>query len=152
VKIAVVCLGNICRSPIAQVVLDQRLREAGLDIEVVSAGTGGYHLGDPMDERAAGVLRAAGYDPSHHRSRQIESDWFDELDFVLAMDEDNHADLLRIAGPHRDKVRMFRSFDPEGPGDVPDPFYGRDDGFHDVLEIVERTADAIVADLRSVTR
>jgi protein-tyrosine phosphatase len=66
------------------------------------------------------------------------------------MDEDNHADLLRLAGDHHPKLRMFRSFDPAGPGDVPDPYYGGDDGFREVLEMVERTADAIVDELQRV--
>jgi len=146
-RIAVVCLGNICRSPMAQVVLEQRLEEAGLDVEVVSAGTAGYHVGRPMDRRAATTLRTAGYDPSRHRARQFAPSWFEECDLVLAMDDGNRADLQRLAGPHVDRLRMFRSLDPAGPGDVPDPYYGGDEGFAVVLEMVERTADAIVADL-----
>jgi len=152
VRIAVVCLGNICRSPMADVVLEQRLRDAGLDVEVVSAGTAGYHVGAPMDRRAAATLRAAGYDPSRHRAKRFSGDWFQECDLVLAMDDDNHADLLRLAGPHGDRLRMFRSFDPAGPGDVPDPYYGGDESFVEVLAMVERTADAIVADLQRVAR
>jgi protein-tyrosine phosphatase len=149
-RVAVVCLGNICRSPMAAVVLEQRLQDAGLDVEVVSAGTAGYHVGGPMDRRAAATLQAAGYDPSRHRAQQFGRDWFDECDQVLAMDDDNYADLLRLAGPHAAKLRMFRSFDPAGPGDVPDPYYGGDEGFETVLTMVERTADAIVADLQRV--
>lgn len=151
-KIAVVCLGNICRSPMADVVLEQRLQEAGLDVEVVSAGTAGYHEGNPMDARAAATLRAAGYDPSRHRAQRFTRDWFDDCDMVLAMDENNHADLARLAGEHGVKLRMFRSFDPAGPGDVPDPYYGGDAGFLEVLDMVERTADAIVAELQQVAR
>jgi len=150
-RIAVVCLGNICRSPMADVVLEQRLGEAGLDVEVVSAGTAGYHVGDPMDRRAAATLRAAGYDPTRHRAQRFDASWFETCDLVLAMDENNHADLLGLAGDHQSKLRMFRSYDPAGPGDVPDPYYGADDGFHEVLEMVERTADAIIADLRVAT-
>jgi protein-tyrosine phosphatase len=101
-----------------------------------------------MDSRAAATLRAAGYDPSLHRARRFDPTWFGECDLVLAMDRDNEADLIRLAGPHRDKVRMFRSYDPLGTGDVPDPYYGGPEGFDDVLTIVERTAAAIVADLR----
>ena len=149
-RIAVVCLGNICRSPMADVVLEQRLSEAGIDAEVVSAGTAGYHVGGPMDRRAAATLRAAGYDPSRHRAQQVDASWFESCDLVLAMDEANHADLLRLAGDHHPKLRMFRSFDPAGPGDVPDPYYGGDDGFQEVLEMVERTADAIVDELQRV--
>ncbi len=148
-RIAVVCLGNICRSPMAHVVLEQRLSEAGVDAEVVSAGTAGYHVGRPMDRRAAATLRAAGYDPSRHRAQQFDRRWFDDVDLVLAMDAANHADLLRLAGPQAERLRLFRSFDPAGPGDVPDPYYGGDEGFTEVLTMVERTADAIVSELRA---
>jgi protein-tyrosine phosphatase len=150
-KVALVCLGNICRSPMADVVLQQRLEEAGLDVEVVSAGTADYHIGSPMDRRAAATLQAAGYDPTRHHAKQFDPAWFDDCDLVLAMDEENLAALLPLAGPRRDKVRLFREFDPAGPGEVPDPYYGGDEGFAEVLEIVERTADALVADL-AVTR
>jgi protein-tyrosine phosphatase len=146
-RIAVVCLGNICRSPMADVVLEQRLRDAGLDVEVVSAGTAGYHIGDPMDRRAARALRAAGYDPTRHRAKRFSADWFHDCDLVLAMDAQNHADLLPLAGDQEAKLAMFRSYDPQGPGDVPDPYFGGDDGFEEVLEMIERTADAIVAEL-----
>ena len=113
-RIALVCLGNICRSPMADVVLEERLRAAGLDVQVVSAGTAGYHIGSPMDRRAAATLKAAGYDPSRHRAKRFESSWFDDCDLVLAMDDANFDELTRAAGPHRDKVRMFRDYDPTG--------------------------------------
>jgi protein-tyrosine phosphatase len=141
-----VCLGNICRSPTAQVVLERRLAEAGLDDRVVvrSAGTGHWHVGDPMDSRAAATLRAAGYDPSRHRARQYAASWADEHDLVLAMDADNLADL----GGRSERVGLFRDHDQVDPGsDVPDPYYGGADGFAQVLAIVERTSDALVADL-----
>lgn len=146
-KIAVVCLGNICRSPIADVVLRQRLDAAGLDVEVVSAGTADYHVGSPMDPRAAATLSAAGYDPTRHRARQFRSSWFDDCDLVLAMDAANHAHLLGLSDGRSDRLALFRTYDPEGPGDVPDPYYGGDEGFREVLAMVERTADALVAEL-----
>jgi protein-tyrosine phosphatase len=147
-RVAVVCLGNICRSPIAEVVLRDRLDSAGLAerVEVLSAGTGGWHVGGPMDERAAAVLTGHGYDASRHRARQVDPEWLATLDLVLAMDEQNLRDLEPLVAP--DRLRMFRDFDPEaGPGDrdVPDPYYGGDDGFDDVLAMVERTADSLVA-------
>ncbi len=144
--VALVCLGNICRSPTAQVVLEERLAEAGLDDRVVvrSRGTGGWHLGEPMDRRAAATLRAAGYDPSRHRARQYDDSWAETQDLVLAMDRDNLADL----GGRSDRVGLFRDFDPIVPGaDVPDPYYGGADTFAEVLAIVERTCDALVAEL-----
>jgi protein-tyrosine phosphatase len=153
-RIAVVCLGNICRSPMAAVVLADRVAAAGLadEVDVVSAGTGGWHLGDPMDERAARLLTRHGYEASRHRVRKFEADWYDDCDLILAMDSDNRRDVEAMAprnGSDADsaELRMFRDFDPAGPGDVPDPYFGGDDGFDDVLTMVERTADALVARL-----
>ena len=152
-RIAVVCLGNLCRSPIGEVVLSEKIARAGLDgrVEVTSAGTGGWHVGEPMDRRAASVLAAHGYDGSQHRASQFETHWYDDHDLVLAMDESNHADLTDLATDvEPGRLRMFRDFDPratEADRDVPDPYYGGDDGFTHVLRTVERTADAIVAAL-----
>ena len=146
--ISLVCLGNICRSPTAQVVLEARLAAAGLDdrVSVRSSGTGDWHVGRPMDSRAAATLEHAGYDASRHRARQYDDSWADEDDLVLAMDRDNLADL----GGRSDRVAMFRDFDPAGAGeDVPDPYDGGADGFRDVLTMVERTSDALVAALSS---
>ncbi|WP_375001603.1 low molecular weight protein-tyrosine-phosphatase [Aeromicrobium sp. CTD01-1L150] len=156
-RIAVVCLGNICRSPMAHVVLEDRLEKAGLADEVVvaSAGTGDWHRGDPMDHRAAATLAAAGYDPSRHRAQTFDRDWYAEHDLLLAMDSSNHADMADLAPSvqTQEQLRMFRSFDPEareGDDEVPDPYHGGDEGFRDVLAMVERTADAIVERLPSL--
>ncbi|HEX6249230.1 MAG TPA: low molecular weight protein-tyrosine-phosphatase [Nocardioidaceae bacterium] len=152
-RIALVCLGNICRSPMAEVVLAEKISRAGLDrsVEVASAGTGGWHVGEPMDRRAATALAANGYDGSDHRAAQFEPHWYDDHDLVLAMDASNHADLLDLgADAEPDRVRMFREFDPratDADRDVPDPYFGGEDGFTHVLATVERTADAIVAAL-----
>lgn len=150
--IEVTCLGNICRSPMAHVVLEQRLADAGLGdaVVVTSSGTGGWHEGEPMDQRAAAALAAAGYDPSQHRARTFSRDTYAETDLMLAMDARNHADMVDLAPTAEDaqRVRMFRSFDPEAaPGDdeVEDPWYGGSEGFQQVLATVERTSDAIVA-------
>jgi len=145
-RIALVCLGNICRSPMADVVLSARVEEAGLaaQVEVASCGTGGWHVGDPMDSRAAATLTGAGYDASRHRARQFDPTWLDEHDLVLAMDRSNLADVSPTTGT--DRVRLFRDFDPVDPGgEVPDPYYGGPAGFEEVLTMVERTAAAIVA-------
>jgi protein-tyrosine phosphatase len=151
-RIAVVCLGNICRSPMAEVVLADRLQDAGLAdrVEVVSAGTAGQHLGEPMDRRAASLLAAHGYALSEHRSRQFEPSWHEDCDVVLAMDAANHRDLTAVADElagSTDRLRMFRDFDPlasDHDRDVPDPFFGEDDGFDRVLRLVRRTCDEIV--------
>lgn len=153
-RIAVVCLGNICRSPMAHVVLEQRLAAAGLDdrVTVVSAGTGGWHTGEPMDPRAAAALTAAGYDASRHIARRFTTDWYAENDLILAMDASNHADISDLAPDVASlaKLKMFRAYDPEASehdDEVPDPWFGGDGGFQHVLGMVERTVDALVKTL-----
>ena len=153
-RLALVCLGNICRSPMAHVVLEARLAETGLDdrVHVRSAGTGGWHVDEPMDRRAAATLGTAGYDPSRHRGRQFGADWFASSDLVLAMDTSNLQDLQDLAGTDADasRLRRFRDLDPAATDvdrDVPDPYYGADDGFATVLAMVERTSDALVSAL-----
>lgn len=150
-RVALVCLGNICRSPMAHVVLEDRLAKAGLGdrVEVASSGTGDWHAGEPMDPRAAAVLRQAGYDPTRHRARTFSTDWFAEHDLLLAMDHTNYADMTEQSPTvaAQGKVRMFREFDPEateGDDEVPDPWYSGGDGFAPVLAMIERTTDRLV--------
>jgi len=146
-RIALVCLGNICRSPMAQVILEHRLAEAGLSdvVAVTSSGTGGWHEGKGMHERPAAALTAAGLDPTRHRARTFATSWHVDHDLVLAMDHDN----LRDVGGRTDRTRLFRDFDPVDPGhDVPDPYYGGPAGFEEVLRMVERTSVSLVAALR----
>lgn len=156
-RITVVCLGNICRSPMGETVLRDRIETAGLSDRVVvdSAGTGTWNLGNPADARARAALDQHGYgSATAHRARQITPTWFAEIDLVLAMDQSNYADLERlIARSGIDpELRMMRSFDaglthlPEpGPGlDVPDPYYGGAGGFAEVLRMIEDAADGVV--------
>ena len=151
-RIALICLATIVRSPMAAVVLQQRVDDAGLAgrVEVASCGTGDWHVGRPMDPRAAATLTAAGYDATRHRAQQLARTWLDEYDLLLAMDRQNLADVRAHAAPdtaHR--VRLFRDFDPVDPGgEVPDPYYGGDAGFEEVLTMVERTSAALVAALQ----
>ncbi len=149
-RIELVCLGNICRSPMAHVVLEARLDEAGLGdvVEVTSSGTGDWHVGNRMDRRAAATLSAAGYDPSRHRARQYDAGSAAEVDLVLAMDGDNLDDLGGVSP----RVMLFRTFDPVDPADesdrdVPDPYYGGDAGFEEVLTMVDRTSASLAADV-----
>jgi protein-tyrosine phosphatase len=144
--IALVCLGNICRSPMAHVVLVSALADAGLAdrVGVTSGGTGDWHLGEPMDRRAATTLAGSGYDGSGHRARQYDESWLEAHDLVLAMDQQNLEDL----GGRSERVGLFRDFDPDGPGGVvPDPYYGGSAGFQEVLAMVERTSATLVAAL-----
>jgi protein-tyrosine phosphatase len=133
----------------AHVVLESKLADAGLDdrVELASSGTGGWHVGNPMDSRAAATLTAAAYDPSRHRARQYDATWPAAYDVVLVMDEANLADV----GGRTDRIGLFRDLDPVDPGgEVPDPYYGGADGFEEVLAMVERTSDAIVAAVASL--
>lgn len=159
--VALVCLGNICRSPMADVVLSDRIDAARLGDRVVvnSSGTGPWHVGRPMDARAAAALTAAGLDPSRHVARQFAASWYAEHDLVLTMDRANLAEVRSLLSGEdgvADRVRLFRDFDPAVPSggstgaEVPDPYYGGNDGFQEVLSMVTRTADAIVAELSAV--
>jgi protein-tyrosine phosphatase len=153
-RIGLVCLGNICRSPMAEIVVAAKLRTAGLDdrIDVASCGTGDWHIGEPMDRRAAAQLAAEGYDGSTHRAQQFDASWFDAYDLLLAMDEANAAELSRQARDETDRgrIRRFRDFDPLASDDdrsVPDPWYGSADGFADVFAIIDRTSDGLIESL-----
>lgn len=149
-----VCSGNICRSPTAEVVFRDMVERAGLSGQVVcsSAGTGGWHAGQPADPRAARALLDRGYDPGGHRARQWQRTWWDEHDLVVALDSGHLHELRRQAPPgQQDKVVLLRSFDPATAGqqlDVPDPYYGGERGFLDVLDLVEGSCAGLLADIR----
>jgi protein-tyrosine phosphatase len=151
-RVLFVCLGNICRSPTAEAVFrDLVTREgAGLDIEVASAGTHGYHAGEPPDARAIDAALRRGIDMSQQRARMVEAADFARFDFVLAMDEQNFRRLQRIAPAElRQRLRLFLEFAPHlGRRDVPDPYYGGPTGFEDVLDLVEEASRGLLAALR----
>lgn len=153
-SIMMVCLGNICRSPTAQIVLTRKLEQAGLGdrVRVSSTGTGDWHVGQGMDSRAAATLVAKGYDPTSHRARTFDPDRFAAFDLVLVMDDSNLRDVTALLGDDVDvsRLKLFRSFDPAAGDDldVPDPWYGGPAGFDRVLAMVERTSDALVEKLR----
>lgn len=158
-RITAVCLGNICRSPIAEAVLRDRVEQVGLASEVLvdSAGTGDWHLGYGADPRTLSTLADAGYELEDHTSRQINSGWLADMDLILAMDSSNFVDLQRLAARAGSNVdlHMLRSFDPELSSlepphpdlDIPDPYYGPGDGFGEVLAMVERAADGLITQL-----
>jgi protein-tyrosine phosphatase len=149
------CLGNICRSPTAEVVLRTRVAAVGLagTVSVDSGGTGDWHLGDPMDSRACSVLAASGYTLTRHRARRINVDWFDSRDLFLAMDRANLTNVRAMAPDPvtaDERVMLFREFDPLANAlddEVPDPYYGGMDEYRGVLMIVERTAEVLVDQL-----
>jgi protein-tyrosine phosphatase len=153
-RVTAVCSGNICRSPIAEVVLREHLHRAGLGHAVVvdSAGIGGWHVGDPADQRTVAVLRRHGYDGSAHRAAQITRariDADDAPDLLLAMDATHLRDLQRLAAGT--PVHLIREFDPDAdPGDldVPDPYYGPDCDFDAVLAMIEAATPGVIEHLR----
>jgi protein-tyrosine phosphatase len=144
IRVLMVCLGNICRSPTAEAVLRHQLVAAGLDgrVEVDSAGTGGWHIGDPPDARSQRHAVRRGYDLSSLRARRVGEDDFHRFDLILAMDEDNLAELQRLApAGHRAEVRLFAEVE------VPDPYSGGPAGFERVLDLVEAASAAWVENL-----
>lgn len=135
-----VCSGNICRSPMAALVFAEHLRRAGLAdrVRVTSAGIGGWHAGDPADSRTVRALAAAGYSTEHVAAKVDRSHL--DADLLVAMDSGHEHDLHRLLGSaDPDRVRMFRSFDPDAAGDldVPDPYYGSRRDFAEVLDMIE---------------
>ena len=150
-RVLFVCMGNICRSPTAEAVVRELARSeaAGLAVEFDSAGTHGYHIGDPPDERAIAAARRRGIDMSGLRARKVERADFERFDFVLAMDEQVYGRLAGIAPATRvERLRLFLDFAPElGRRDVPDPYYGGPAGFEEVLDLVEAGARGLLAAL-----
>lgn len=152
VKVLMVCMGNICRSPTAHGVFEALIEQHGLThrIEVDSAGTHAYHVGEPPDRRAQATAKRRGFDLSQQRARKVSPDDFEEYDYVLAMDADNYANLMAICPPLREpRVRMFLEFAPDlAEADVPDPYYGGQHGFDHVLDLVEAAAQGLLNDIR----
>ena len=150
VRVLFVCLGNICRSPIAQGVFENVLRREGLEDEVSvdSAGTGTWHVGEPPDQRAQRSASSRGLDLSTQRARRIAPEDCETFDYVLTMDEENYravASLCRGSAV----VRPFLDFAKDAPeSEVPDPFYGGSEGFEHVLDLVEEASEGLIEDIR----
>jgi protein-tyrosine phosphatase len=150
-RILFFCMGNICRSPTAEGVMRAKLAAAGIDVEVDSAGTHGYHVGAPADERSQEHALKRGYDLSALRARKLEARDFSRFDLVLAMDADNLAHAERLCPPgERHRLKLLMAYAPHaGNPHVPDPYYGGAAGFDDVLDLVEAACDGLVASLRT---
>lgn len=154
VRILFVCLGNICRSPTAEGVMRHLLVSESLHERVFldSAGTGSWHVGSVPDRRARAEGARRGVEISG-TSRQVQAEDFDEFDLLVAMDADNAAHLRAIAPSQEaaSRVNLLRAFDPETPHgpDVPDPYYGGEDGFADVFDLVEAACQGLIDELRA---
>ena len=149
-RLLFVCLGNICRSPAAEGVMRARAGAAGLAVEIDSAGTGGWHAGEPPDRRMTAAAARRGVDLSGLRARQARPSDFSRFDLILAMDRGNFADLSRLrppGAPARLELMLDQADGPRG-REVPDPYYGGPDGFERVLDMLEEAADGLVDRLR----
>lgn len=155
-RICVVCLGNICRSPTAEVVLRAELDRAGLGgrVAVESAGTGDWHIGGPMDPGARAELARRGYDGSAHVARQITAGWRGAYDLFVVMDRKNLASLRRMFadGPAQARIRLMRSFDPAAPdgAEVPDPYHGTPAEYGAAFDLVLAAARGLTGELTAL--
>lgn len=151
-RVLFVCLGNICRSPTAEGVFRDHVRRQApdLDLEIDSAGTHDYHVGEPPDPRTVRAARQRGVDLGTLRARQVCAGDFERFDLILAMDRLNHATLLDRSPPEfHPRIRLLLEFAANtGREDVPDPYYGGAQGFDEVLDLVEEAAAGLLAEIR----
>lgn len=143
-----VCTGNICRSPMADVILRAMVAERGLGdhVQVSSSGTGGWHVGDGADPRTVTALARHGYDGAAHRAHRFDARQFGDFDLVVAMDRSHLRDLRRMARSEEDRSRilLLRDFDAAHGDEVPDPYYGGEADFEEVLGMVERSSSGLL--------
>lgn len=153
-KILFVCLGNICRSPTAKAVFDWKLAGAGLRLETDSAGTIGFHAGSPPDPRAQRLARDSGLDIGDERARVVTTEDFTRFDRIYAMDRSNLEDLRRLSPPEASaRLDLLMSLAPDyGLDEVPDPYYGGEDGFKQVIDMLEVAAERLIEELRASER
>lgn len=147
-KILMVCLGNICRSPLAEGVLKHKVKQAGLDWVVESAGTNGYHIGEPPHRLSQKVAKINGIDICEQRARQFVKQDIDRYDKIYAMADDVVEEIRRIAKEKYDPEKVDLFLNELYPGQhksVPDPWYGPEPGYHDVYKLIDATCDAIIS-------
>ena len=143
-RILCVCLGNICRSPMAEGALRAMAAQAGLAIEVDSAGTGAWHIGNPPDPRGLSAAAARGYDNTAQRARQVSLEDFDAFDLIVAMDRSNLANLQSMAPPgSRAEIRLFDA----GGREIPDPYHQGPEAYERALDMVETASQNLIEEL-----
>lgn len=152
-----VCLGNICRSPTAEAIFRKRAQAIWPDIRVDSAGTADWHTGKAPDERSIAAAKRHGYDLTALRARQVQVEDFQRFDLVLAMDADNLSNLEKLVHGARSslsaKAQRFLDFAPAQPQrNVPDPYYGGEEGFEQVIQLIEQASDGLIRHLQESTR
>lgn len=156
VSVLFVCMGNICRSPTAQGVFEQLVADNDLTsiIQIDSAGTHAYHIGERPDERASAAALKRGVDLSSQQARRVSADDFHTFDYVIAMDSSNFEDLASNCPPeHEAKLRLFMDFaDKLETNEVPDPYYGGTTGFERVLDLIEEASAGLLAEIRQQHR
>ncbi len=151
VRVLFVCMGNICRSPLAQGAFEDLVRREGLEDEICvdSAGTHSYHIGRPPDERAQRSAAKRGLDLGSQRARRIEPEDCESFDYVLTMDEENYEAVAALCQNKTAEVRPFLDYAPGRPErEVPDPYFGGEEGFEHVMELVEEASEGLLADIR----
>lgn len=141
-----VCLGNICRSPLAEILLQHKVNTD--QVKVDSAGTGDYHVGHSPDERSVEIAQRHGHDIKHLRGRQFEPSDFADFDYIFVMDASNYSDVLLQAPTEKDREKVSMILSQSFPGqqkDVPDPYFGEEDGFKTVYDLLDE-ATTIIAE------
>lgn len=153
VKVLFVCMGNICRSPTAEGVFRHLVNNinAADDILIDSAGTHAYHVGEPPDSRSLSTAKTRNIDMSQQRARKVHVNDFEEFDYILAMDADNHAELMRICPENlQHKVELFLNYSNRfNETEVPDPYYGGASGFDHVFDLVEDASEGLLKKIRN---
>ena len=149
-KVLMVCLGNICRSPLAQGILEKKSKENNTNIYVDSAGTAGWHVGSSPDLRSINIAKKNKIDISNQKARKFSIYDFKEFDKIFVMDTSNYRDLIRLCSNQKEcnKIQLIlKSIDPEKSPSVPDPYYGEEDGFEKIYRLLDKACSKIISEI-----